>query len=87
MKAFCYKREVRSGYVAGFERTNLTGGLQTPLPPPTTLMDISPTKSKYCFARIPVEEWFPGIVNIPILTMLHVTVATTIVVLAWQDLL
>ncbi len=47
-------------------------------------MDISPTKSKNCFALIPVEEWFPGIVNIPILTLLHVTVATTIVVLAWQ---
>jgi hypothetical protein len=57
-----------------------------PLPPPT-LMDISPTKSENYFALIPVE-WFQGIVNIPILyTLLHVTVATTIVVLAWQDLL
>lgn len=38
IKAFCYKREVRSGYVAGFERGQTWQGVFSK-PPPTTDAD------------------------------------------------
>lgn len=57
-------------------------------PPPTTDADgYFPHQEQELLCSYTCRVVPRYIVNIPILTLLHVTVATTIVVLAWQDLL